>query len=54
LITNKARFIYDAFNVQRLLHPQIRVNNVLYLVHSRAVQFMNVSWTYAIDIIVNK
>ena len=52
-ITNKARFIYDAYNVQRLLHPQI---NISHLVNnfSDSMNFLNISWDYAYDIILNK
>jgi len=41
-ITNKARFIYDAFNVQRLLYPQLKLDQ-LFKSNEKTTHFLNIS-----------
>lgn len=41
-ITNKARFVYDSFNIQRLKNPKLSINN----------KFIIISWKYALYIYI--
>lgn len=42
-ITNKARFIYDSFNIQRLYYPKLKLN----------FKFIILSWKFALLIYIN-